>query len=68
MYSIWKRNQKRLVYMGQNQNWLIEQVKERTGTYFDSSYLFKIMVGRSATPKVVQAICEILGLPQQESV
>lgn len=53
----------RLVEMEKTQDWLIEQVKNRTGLFFDSSYLWKIMNGVCATPKVVTAIREILDLP-----
>ena len=56
---------KRLIDMEKNQNWLIEQARHRTGLYFDSSYLYKIKTGTLATPKIVQAICEILDLPEQ---
>lgn len=53
----------RLVEMDKTQAWLIEQVQNRTGLFFDSSYLWKIMNGVCATPKVVAAIREILDLP-----
>ena len=52
----------RLVEMEKNQAWLIEQVKEKTGLYFDSGYLWRINNGSLATPKVVEAIREILGM------
>ena len=32
---------------------------------FDRSYMYKIQTGRLATPKIIQAICEILDLPEQ---
>lgn len=60
----------RLIELDKDQNWLIEQVRERTGDYFDSSYLFRLMTGRTAgetgyngKPGKVQVIREILGLP-----
>ena len=56
---------KRLIDIDRNQLWLIEQVKERTGLYFDDSYLHKVLTGKLATPKIVQAIKEILDLPEQ---
>lgn len=43
-----------------NQKWLIEQVREKTGLYFDDSYLWKIANGVLRTPKIVTAIKEIL--------
>ena len=53
----------RLVELDKNQTWLIEQVKQQTGLYCDSSYIYKIMTGKIATPSIVQAIREILDLP-----
>ena len=51
-----------LVELDQPQVWLINQVKERTGLYFDDSYLNRILTGKLATPKMVQAIREILNI------
>ena len=45
--------------------WLISQVQEKTGLYFDASYLNKILTGQLATPKIIRAICEILNLTEQ---
>ena len=53
---------KRLIDLESSQVWLIEQVKERTGLYFDDSYMYKIKTGLLSTPKIVQAIREILEL------
>lgn len=36
----------RLIEMQKTQEWLIEQVKEKTGDYFDSSYLHRILTGK----------------------
>lgn len=55
-----KEIKKRLLDIDQNQNWLIERVKEKTGLYFDSSYMAKILNGTYRTPSITQAICEIL--------
>ena len=59
----------RLVEMEQTQDWLIEQVKEKTGDYFDSSYLYRLMTGktpgdtgRDGKPGKVSVIREILGM------
>ncbi len=57
-----KKVKKRLVDLEQKQSWLIEQVAEKTGLYFDGSYLHKVMTGQLNTPKVVKAICEILDI------
>lgn len=58
-----KAIKKKLVDLDKNQSWLIEQVCVHTGLYFDGSYLHKIMSGKLETPKVVQAIREILDIP-----
>ncbi len=52
----------RLIEMEKNQAWLIEQVKEKTGLYFDDGYLWKICAGVLATPGIVAAIREVLGM------
>lgn len=59
----------RLIEMEQTQDWLIEQVRERTGDYFDSSYLYRILSGKLAAengtngkPGKAVVIREILGL------
>ena len=53
---------KRLIDMDKPQIWLIEEVRNKTGLYFDDSYLYKIKTGQLATPKIIQAIKEILDL------
>lgn len=53
---------KKLIDMEKSQSWLIGQVKERTGLYFDDSYLYKVRTGQSSNPKVVCAIKEILSI------
>lgn len=58
-----KEIKKKLVDLDKNHSWLIEQVCVQTGLYFDRSYLHKIMTGKLDTPKVVQAIREILDIP-----
>lgn len=60
-----KEIKKRLVDMGHTQTWLIERVGEKTGLYFDRSYMYKIQTGKLAAPKIVQAIREILDLPEE---
>lgn len=57
-----KEIKKRLLDIDKNQNWLIERVREKTGLYFDSSYMNKIMTGTLKTPSIVNAVCDILGL------
>ena len=53
---------KALVDRDQTQEWLMEQVRQDTGLYFDSSYLYKVLVGRSRNPKILDSICKILEL------
>ena len=62
----------RLIEMGKTQEWLIEQVKERTGDFFDSSYLHKLLTGklpgesgRNGKPGKANVIREILGLMEE---
>lgn len=57
-----KEIKKRLIDLGCNQNWLIDQVKQKTGLYFDTSYMGKILAGKLNTPSIIQAICEILDI------
>ena len=60
-----KKINHRLIALEQSKGWLIEEVKRHTGLYFDRSYLRKIETGQLATPKIVDAICEILGIAVQ---
>ena len=60
-----KEVKKRLVDIDRQQAWLIREVRTNTGLYFDDSYLYKILTGKLATPKIVQAIREILELPEE---
>jgi hypothetical protein len=53
---------KRLIDLSKPQTWLIEEVRNKTGLYFDDSYMYKIKTGQLSTPKIVQAICEILDI------
>ena len=55
----------RLIEMDKTQDWLIEQVRNRTGLFFDSSYLWKILNGVVSTPGMIAAIREILDLPAE---
>ena len=62
----------RLMEMQKTQTWLIEQVRERTGAYFDSSWLHRIMTvegfcekGYDGEPSKVEIIREILGMSEE---
>lgn len=57
-----KEIKKRLIDLEKDQNWLIGQVSKKTGKYFDTSYLSKIMTGKLNTPGIVSAIREILNI------
>ena len=59
-----KEVKKRLVDLEQNQEWLIQQITAKTGLFVDSGYMHKIMTGQRNAPKVVQAIREILDIPE----
>ncbi len=52
----------KLVELNKTQTWLGERVAEKTGLYFDSSYMHKVLTGKLSTPKVLAAINEILGI------
>lgn len=57
----------KLVELDKTQEWLIGEVKEKTGLYFDSAYMWKVLSGTLSPPKIVQAICEILDIEPPES-
>ena len=50
------------------QNWLAEQVSQVTGMYVDPSYLSRFLSGQRNAPKVVQAIREVLGIPDEHLI
>ena len=59
----------KLLEMGKTQEWLIAQVKERTGDFCDSSYLWRLLygnthgeTGKDGKPGKLEVIREILGL------
>lgn len=54
----------RLIEIGKTQNWLIEQIKTRTGLYFDDGYLYKVLTGKNKNPKIVEAIKQILEMEE----
>ena len=54
-----------LLRRGKEQQWLYEEIKERTGLYVDSGYMYKILTGQRNAPKIVAAIREILSLPNE---
>ena len=54
-----------LLKRGKTQKWLEGEITSRTGLFADSGYMDKILKGKRNAPKIVQAICEILDLPDQ---
>lgn len=60
-----KSVKKRLIDIGQSQEWLIRQIKEKTGLFCDGGYLYKIFIGERNAPSIVSAINEILELHDQ---
>jgi len=59
-----KTIKKRLIDIDRSQTWLCREVGERTGRYFDDSYLSKICRGKTVPfmDSAVSAINDILGL------
>lgn len=52
----------RLIQMGKTQKWLADEVTRRTGLYVDSGYLHKIFCGERCPPRIVECICDVLGI------
>lgn len=50
----------RLLEKGETQKWLVEEVRKKTGLYFDTRYLYRILTEQSVSKNVVSAIKEIL--------
>ena len=57
-----KAVKKKLVDIEQTQEWLMQQVRDDTGLYIDSSYLYKILTGKLRTPKIIESISKILDI------
>ena len=55
-----------LLRRGKSQKWLEEEITNRYQLYVDSGYMYKILTGQRNAPKIVQAIREILDMPQEE--
>lgn len=55
-----------LIERNKNQTWLIREVREQTGLYFDSAYMHKILTGELATASIVGAIRDILDIPEEK--
>lgn len=55
-----------LILQDRSQQWLIHAVRERTGRYFDAAYLQKLMTGALATPGMIAAVNELLGIRETD--
>ena len=54
----------KLLRRGKEQKWLEEEISKRTGLFVDSGYMYKILTGQRNAPKIVKAICDILGISE----
>jgi hypothetical protein len=52
----------KLLRLGRSQKWLEEEVASRTGKFMDDSLMYKILTGERKASKMVEVICEILGI------
>ena len=55
-----------LLEKDKNQKWLIDEVRKKTGLFFDRSYYCKIVNGANKNAKIIAAICEILDIEMNE--
>lgn len=55
-----------LLRIGKEQKWLEKAIHEKTGLFVDNGYMYKILTGQRNAPKIVEAICEILGIEKKE--
>lgn len=57
-----------LLRRGMAQTELEKEISAKTGLFVDSSYMHKILTGQRNAPKVVQAIREILDIPESRII
>lgn len=57
----------RLLELGQPQEWLIAECKEKTGMYVDSSTMYKLLTGQLDSVRLKMAIREILQLSDEKA-
>ena len=55
-----------LLKKGRTQKWLEEEITKRTGLYVDSGYMHKILTGQRNAPKIVEAICSVLKIKNEQ--
>lgn len=53
-----------LLKRGKTQKWLNEQINAK-GMFMDSGYMYKILTGQRSAPKIIQAIRQILDIPDE---
>lgn len=59
-----KAVKKALIDQDRTGAWLVAQVREQTGMYFDAPYLSKLLCGKLSSPRLTQAISRILQLSE----
>jgi hypothetical protein len=52
-----------LLDLNETQEWLIDQAREKSGMYVDSSNLYKLMTGQLHSKRLENAIRDILKIP-----
>ena len=57
-----KTVKKRLIDLEKNTEWLANEVNARTGLHCDRPYVSKVMSGVRHSPRVTEAINQILGI------
>ena len=63
-FGLWVKTE--LLRSGRTQTWLEGEIRSRYGFFVDNGYLYKIFTGQRRPQKIVQAIREILELPEAE--
>ena len=54
-----------LLRRGKSQIWLIDEIKKTSGMFVDDSYIYKILTGQRAAPKITEAISAILNITKE---
>jgi hypothetical protein len=56
----------KLFEIGQTQEWLNEQCRIKTGMYVDSGRMYRVLTGKSKSPRIETAIRETLGMSDEK--
>ena len=59
-----KTVRKALIDKDEKPDWLVQEIRAKTGLYMDTAYLAKILSGQRCAPRVQGAIREILDIPE----